>query len=48
MTGPVLGLLSLQLAPEIDGSGFDTTIYIVLAILVIATTVLAVFWRKAR
>ncbi|MBC8201867.1 MAG: MFS transporter [Planctomycetes bacterium] len=48
MAGPVLGLLSLQLAPKVDGSGFDTTIYIVLAIFVIATMALTVFWRKAR
>jgi MFS family permease len=48
MVGPILGLISLQLATEVDGSGFDVIIYVVLAILAIATMTLAVFWRKAR
>ncbi len=48
MVGPLFGLLSLQVTTTGDGSGFSAVIYVVLAILIIATGALWVFWKKAR
>ena len=48
MAGPLFGLLSLQVSASGDGSGFSAVIYVVLAILFIATAALWHFWRKAR
>jgi hypothetical protein len=44
LIGPIIGLASLQTT----STSFTPIIYVVLAIMTIATMALAWFWRKAR
>ncbi len=48
MVGPLIGLLSMQLTFTSSGTPFGATIYVVLAILILAFVALGVFWKKAR
>jgi hypothetical protein len=48
MVGPLFGVLSLQIAPTTEGSGFDAITYVVLGFLILSAIALGLFWKKAR